>query len=98
MPGSVVAFEFGKHGLTFHVPIEIRIAGDRLAGSWLEHGAEDIVSGSDMRSYLEELLGVYFVGDPTSGVTPVETLPIYIDDGFVVFEVTHFSGYAVASG
>ena len=36
LEGSVVAFEFGAPGLTFGVPIEIRIDGERLAGPWLE--------------------------------------------------------------
>ncbi len=96
--GSVVAFEFHTHGLTFGVPVQVRIDADRLAGSWLERDVEEIFDGTEIRRYLEGLLGVYFVGDTTSGVTPVETLPIYIDDGAVVFEITHFSGYAVASG
>ena len=98
LPGSVVAFELHRHGLTFDVPVEIRIDGDRLAGSWLERGAEEIFDGTEIRRYLQGLLGVYFVGDTSSGVTPVETLPVYLDDGDVVLEITHFSGYAVASG
>ena len=98
LPGSVVAFEFGAHGLTFQAPVEIRIEGDRLGGSWLDRGAEEIFDGTETRRYLLGLLGVYFVGDPGSEVTPVETLPIYLDDGDVVLEIRHFSGYAVASG
>ena len=83
--------------MTFGVPVEIRIEVDRLAGSWLEWGAQDIFNGRAIRRYLMGLLGVYFVGDPTFEVTPVQTLPIYIDDGAVVLEIIHFSGYAVAS-
>jgi len=98
LPGSVVAFEFGAHGLKFQVPVEIRIQRDRLAGGWLDRGAEEIYDGSEVRRYLLGLLGVYFVGDPRSEVTPLETLPIYLDDGDIVLEITHFSGYAVASG
>jgi hypothetical protein len=98
LPGSVVAFEFGAHGLTFQAPVEIRIAGDRLVGSWWDGVAEEIFDGAKTQRHSLGLLGVYFVGDPMAGVTPVETLPIYLDDGDVVLEITHFSGYAVASG
>ena len=98
LPGSVVAFEFGAHGLSFDVPVEIRIDSERLSGSWLARGEEEISDGTKIRRHLLGLLGVYFVGDSTSGVTPVETLPMYMEDGAVVLEITHFSGYAVASG
>ena len=114
LQGSVVVFGFGAHGLTFGVPVEIRIARERLAGSWLEWGEEDIFDGDEMRRYLVGLLGVYFEGDSTSEVTPLKTLPIYVDDGTVVLEITdgeaavpetehffgiaRFLGYAVASG
>ncbi len=98
LQGSVVAFEFGAHGLTFNAPVEIRIEGERLAGSWLDRGVEGIFDGREIRRYLRGLLGVYFVGSRGSEVTPIETLPIYLDNGDVVLEITHFSGYAVASG
>ena len=98
LPGAVVAFEFGAHGLTFGAPVEIRIDRSRLRGSWLERGEEEVFDGTEIRRYLVGLLGVYFVGDPTSEVTPIETLPIYLDGGDVVLEITHFSGYAVATG
>ena len=98
LPGSVVAFEFGAHGLTFDVPVEIRIDSERLSGSWLDRGEAEIFHRKEIRRYLLGLLGVYFMGDYTSGVTPMETLPIYVEDGAVVLEITHFSGYAVASG
>ena len=114
LQGSVVAFGFRAHGLTFGVPVQIRIAGERLAGSWLEWGEEEIFDGYEMRRYLVGLLGVYFEGDSTSEVTPLKTLPIYMDDGTVVLEITDgeavapetehffaiagFMGYAVASG
>ena len=115
LQGSVEAFGFGAHGLTFGVPVQIRIARERLAGSWSEWGEEEIFDGDEMRRYLVGLLGVvYFEGDSTSGVTPLTTLPVYMDDGTVVLEITdgegvvpeteHFFaiarylGYAVASG
>ena len=63
LPGSVVAFEFGAHGLTFNVPVEIRIDAERLSGSWLDRGEEEIFRGTKVRRYLLGLLGVYYVGD-----------------------------------
>ncbi len=115
LQGSIVVFGFGAHGLTFGVPVQIRIASERLAGSWLEWGEEEIFDGDEMRRYLVGLLGVvYFEGDSTSEVTPLKTLPVYMDEGTVVLEITdgegvvpeteHFFaiarylGYAVASG
>ena len=112
LQGSVVAFGFGAHGLTFGVPVQIRIASERLAGSWLEWGEEEIFDGDEMGHYLVGLLGVYFEGESRSEVTPLKTVPIYMDDGTVVLEITgeaiapeteHFFGiahfgYAVASG
>ena len=98
LAGSVVAFEFGTHGLRFDVPVEIRIDRERLIGSWSEQGEEEIFNGVEIRRYLLGLLGVYFVGNSTSEVTPIEILPIYLDDGDIVLEITHFSGYAVATG
>lgn len=74
-PGSVVAFEFGVQGLTSGVPVEIRIDRSRLSGSWVDWDEEGV-------------LGVHFVGDPTSGVTPVETFPVHLDDAAIVFELT----------
>ena len=77
LPGSVVAFELGAHGLTFGVPIEVRIAAESLAGPWLEWGEEEISHGDEMRPYLLGLIGVYFQGASTSAVTPLVTRRIY---------------------
>ena len=76
----------------------LSIDSERLSGSWLARGEEEVLAGTKIRRHLLGLLGVYFVGNSTSGVTPVETLPLYMEDGAVVLEITHFSGYAVASG
>ena len=113
LPGSVVAFEFGAHGLTFSVPVEVRIDAERLAEAWLDWGEEKIFNGDEMRRYLVGLVGVYFEGASTSAVTPLKTLPAYMDDEAVVFEImgdepvfpetetfrseAAFRGYAVAS-
>jgi hypothetical protein len=75
--------------LDFNVPVEIRIDKD-----------SSLLSGLDFRgdeSGDTDLVGVYFLGDPASGVTPLEILPIYLDGDDFVLEISHFSGYAVAS-
>lgn len=97
LAGSVVAFEFGAHGLTFDAPVQIRIDAKTLAGSWLDVDSSELYEGDGAHDYLLRLIGVYFVASPLKGVVPLETLPIYIDDGDIVLEIRHFSGYAVAS-
>jgi hypothetical protein len=92
--GSAVAFEFAPHGLTFRVPVEIRIdRGSPLLSRY--EGFED--GGGEAHYALGDLVGVYFLGNPATGVTPLETLPMYVDGTEVVLEISHFSGYAVAS-
>jgi hypothetical protein len=92
--GSAVAFEFAPHGLTFRVPVEIRIAVD----SPLLSGYGNHESDRESAHYvLRDLVGVYFLGSPSAGVTPLETLPIYVEGDELVLEISHFSGYAVAS-
>ena len=96
LAGSVVAFEFGSHGLTFDAPVQIRIDAERLVGSWSDVDDSELYD-DEARTYLLRLIGVYFETDPLRGAMPLETLPIYIEDGDVVLEISHFSGYAVAS-
>jgi hypothetical protein len=98
IPGSVVAFRFGAHGLTFDGPVEIRIDSDRVSGSWLDEGSVEITNNGRLLNYSRGLLGVYFEGESTSNVIPLDALPIYMDQGSIVLEISHFSGYAVASG
>ncbi len=87
--GPAVAFQFEPHGLDFNVPVEIRIGKDSSLLSGLDSQGDE--SGGT------GLVGVYFLGNPASGVTPVEVLPIYLDGNDFVLEISHFSGYAVAS-
>ncbi len=97
LAGSVVAFEFGAHGLTFDAPVQIRIDAKKLVGSWLDVDSSELYGGDEDHDYLLRLIGVYFVASPLRGVVPLETLPIYLEDGDIVLEIRHFSGYAVAS-
>lgn len=101
--GSVVGFEFGPHGLIFDVPVEIRID----QGSPLLADVQNLQDLADLEDHefgdgspnrRSGLVGVYFLGDPATGVIPLETLPMYMDGDDLVLEIMHFSGYAVASG
>ena len=95
--GSVVGFEFEPHGLIFDVPVEIRI--DEDSPLFANHEDFDDFDVEDGSAYtLSGLMGVYFLGDPATGVVPLEILPIYVDGDELVLEIIHFSGYAVASG
>lgn len=93
--GSAVAFEFGPHGLTFNVPVEIRIDKNSPLLSGYTGGYDS--DWGEAGYALDGLVGVYFLGNPATGVTPLETIPIYMDGDELVFEIWHFSGYAVAS-
>ena len=100
LAGSVVGFEFAPHGLTFDVPVEIRIDEDSpLLADFDSDDFDDLDDDDDVdrSAYTRSgLLGVYFLGDPAAGVVPRETLPIYVDDDDLVLEISHFSGYALS--
>lgn len=97
LSGSVVGFEFEPHGLIFDVPVEIRIDIESPLLADFDVGGDE-QDGDGSAYTLPGLVGVYFLGDPATGVIPLETLPIYVDGDDLVLEITHFSGYAVASG
>jgi hypothetical protein len=88
--GDRVRWEFAPHGIHFATPILIQVKVDGTELEYLkDQGTPD--------GYLSDVLGVYFVGDAASGgVTPVETFPIWYDNGWLEFETDHFSGYALA--
>lgn len=99
--GPVVAFEFSPHGIEFDVPVQIRIDSERLTSGWSTDAESTDVLGTRqiMRRNLFKLIGVYYTGhEAGKGVVPLESLPMYFEDGDVVLEVHHFCGYAVASG
>lgn len=82
--GNVVAFTFSPHGLSFLTPasIVLDVKGTTAEGA----------SGSDAYA------GIYFVGDISGGVQPLEVLQTSFDGKHIVFDIDHFSGYAVAGG
>ncbi len=97
LEGSVVGFELAPHGLIFDVPVEIRI--DKNSPLLADFDVGSVESDGDGSAYtLPDLVGVYFLGDPATGVIPLEILPIHVDGDDLVLEIIHFSGYAVASG
>ena len=93
LAGAAVAFEFAPHGLEFAVPAEIRIGAAGTAGEELVRSIPAVG-----RRRVASLLGVYFEGDPGVGVEPLENIETFVQDGDIVFEIEHFSGYACASG
>lgn len=92
LAGDAVAFEFAPHGLVFERPASIHV---RARGTEVE----EVLQRPELDgAVLEDVLGVYFEGDATAGVEPLETIPVRLIDEAVVFPVHHFSGYVCASG
>ena len=94
-----LAFEFAPHGQTFDEPVRLRFD---LTDTELHAlgGAEDRShpgSGDGTRTPVSQAVGVYFRGSAGDAI-PLETLPVYLENGELVIEIHHFSGYAVASG
>lgn len=90
--GDAVAFQFAPHGLTFGVPASIQV-DSRVTNA--DRFLDDSERGG---SALDRIMGVYFTGEPGVGVEPLENLEAYFQDGSIVFDIGHFSGYACASG
>jgi hypothetical protein len=88
--GDRVAFEFYPHGITFNTPITIKIEVEGTE-------AEYLLKQDTPNGILNDFLGVYYEGDGSQGnVDAVETFPVYYGNGKLVFQTTHFSGYALA--
>lgn len=91
LAGDATAVEFAPHGLEFDIPARIHV---RAEGT----GAEGTLWRTPNGTTLDSFLGVYFEGRAGVGAEPLETIPTFVLDGAIVFEVEHFSGYATASG
>jgi hypothetical protein len=88
--GDRVAFEFYPHGITFDEPITIQIDVEGTE-------AEYLLKQNTPNGILNDFLGVYYEGDGAAGgVDPTETFTVYYGNGKLVFQTTHFSGYALA--
>ena len=91
--GKAVAYEFGPHGIEFLAPVVIE---QQLAGTNAERNPRVIRS-----------LGAgYYPGgdasidDATGTATIIERMGTHMssDLSTVIFEITHFSGYLIATG
>ena len=87
-------------------PVEITItayAGDKLAYDFQPHGTKfkkpvriGILNGLGFGQSAS--FGVYFEGDHKGKPKFLENFNVWSWQGFTMFETTHFSGYALASG
>ena len=91
--GKAVAYEFGPHGLQFLAPVVVE---QDLAGTTAERNAD-----------IQALLSAgYYAGGTTSiddsaGTAVVsERMPARLSNDLtsVMFDITHFSGYIIATG
>jgi hypothetical protein len=88
VPGAMIAYQFGPHGTTFKYPLRVE---QDIRGVTIPQG-ESVLAGyfPDQADLLvDDVVG-----------TIEERLPAQLDAAAakVRFEVTHFSGYLVASG
>ncbi len=101
--GRDVAFEFQPHGIRFARPVTVSIdvtgttAEARFAGS--QAALREREGGDSGSIPLDDYVGVYFSGEPTTGpVRVLEVLPMTFTGNRLLFQIDHFSGYASASG
>ena len=103
LAGSVVAFAFEAQGLTFGVPIEIRIDSEGLAGRWSELFVV-LSEGASPSRVTPPPAGVSGGPRPGSRALPADSqwgsivIEIIRMDGESSFFRVELFGYAVASG
>lgn len=92
-PGRAVAYEFGPHGLQFLVPVQIH---QDLEGTTAEKSPE--LRQSLAAGYFEN--GAASIDDAAGVAVITERLRTTLSekDMAVFFEITHFSGYILATG
>ncbi len=93
--GAVMAFDFAPHGLRFLEPATVEM---RVLGTGAEARLAAASPSGDGPGRLDRFMGVYFTGEPESGVEPVETFRTYRSGDAVAFDIEHFSGYVCATG
>lgn len=99
--GDALAFTFEPHGLVFRKPATISLKWKHTTAAaaltdLLEAGGRGHPRGGALR--LDAFMGVYFEGDVSRGVEPLEILDIFLKKKKLLFTIGHFSGYAVAGG
>lgn len=83
--GDLVGYQFSPEGLTFTVPI-LALQNLKLT--------EVAISAINPQS---DLIAAYFEGDLEPSVTALEVLPFDVRGVWGLFEISHFSGYVVAT-
>ena len=76
---------FEPHGLEFSRPAFLIIDLSRTGAA-------------DNPTLLDDLVGVYFEGEPGTHVMGREVLPVGVWFGRLVLSLDHFSGYLLATG
>ena len=89
--GDAIAFTFSPHGLPFLKPATIRL---HVPGTRAEEALAHLLA-SNGRIPLPTFKGIYFVGDVSGGVQPLEILETFLEKKQIIFLIGHFSGYAV---
>lgn len=93
LPGSAVAYEFGPHGLTFHVPVKFE---QKLDGTnW-----KDLPPGHLMKVQVGYYSDLFEESDGSveARVTEWSETALDVVKGKLVADLWHFSGYMVSSG
>ena len=106
--GDAVAFTFSPHGLAFMKAATIRLDAENTTAEQTLEDLKDYFEAhesdgdddddGDGLLLLDAFLGVYFAGDLTNGVEPLEILQTFLDDDDIIFRIGHFSGYAIVGG
>ncbi len=83
--GNELRVVLEPHGLQFRKPVLVAF------------GLND--TGIDPSRAMNELIGVYFQGQPTGGaVLPSEWSSVFLYGGSAAFQIQHFSNYGIAKG
>ena len=98
--GNAVAFTFVPHGLLFATPASLHLD---VKGTTAEAELKELIDWVKKNKIkdpvaLDAYAGVYFVGDVSGPVQPQELLETSLVGNQIVFDIEHFSGYAVAGG
>lgn len=83
--GGAVSLGFAPHGIRFRSPARLEIDAERISPA-----------GDD--SSLHDLVAAYYEGEPSGTVEAEELIPVRVEDGTLIVELRHFSGYLLASG
>jgi hypothetical protein len=83
--GNLVGYHFEPHGLRFALPVTL---------------IQELTGTESEEELVRPLRGAYFDGELTATVRALEILPAKVEGGaggLAWFDITHFSGYVMAS-